>query len=144
MYGRNQPIDQVGRLLYVTTLIDCSHVLQRSQVLDKSGGDPKVLAQLLHNAQMLERMAENHKVLVQRLEMFWKSLSSVNHQQWKVETISDSHSTELGTQFEAFVQLDRHIRELDEKSQGIIQLVSFPGLFRYSSYRLPIQKRNSI
>ncbi|KAK6199728.1 hypothetical protein LQW54_009916 [Pestalotiopsis sp. IQ-011] len=94
----------------------------RSQVLDKSGGDPKLLAQLLHNAQMLERMAENHKILVQRLEMFWKSLSSVHHKQWSVGTISDSHSTELGSQFEAFVQLDRQIRELEDKSQGIIQL----------------------
>lgn len=108
--------------------------MQRSQVLEKSGGDPKLLAQLLHNAQMLERMAENHKLLVQRLKLFWKSLSSVDDKQWKVGYISGSHSTELESQFEAFVQLDHQIRELDEKSQGIIQLVSLSEVFRSSSH----------
>ncbi|ETS74465.1 hypothetical protein PFICI_14331 [Pestalotiopsis fici W106-1] len=95
----------------------------RSQVLESSGQDPRLLAQLLYDAQVLERIADNHKSLVQDVAILATSLSSLQNDQWRLK-IDQSQFTD----FTDLTGLQGQIRELEEKSQSIIQLTRFTFL----------------
>lgn len=65
-------------------------------------------------------MAENHKILVQDLKLLSLSLSSLQEGPWR---LSGESLEEIEEEVKEFSQLSDKIRELEEKSQGIIQLV---------------------
>ncbi len=97
--------------------------LQRSHVLNHSGGNPRLLSRLLNDAQVIESMAENHKNVVKHLKLLVLSLSALQQGSWK---LSDKPLEEIQKEVDIFNELGNEIDKLDDKSRGIIQLV---GLF---------------
>ncbi|KAI0165308.1 hypothetical protein GGR52DRAFT_558281 [Hypoxylon sp. FL1284] len=90
----------------------------RSQVVQHSGDNPRLLSRLLYDAQILERIAENHKNLVGDLNSLVQSLSAF-HDPWK---LSEDSLKKVMTKVNELSQLDRTVHELEEKLQSIIQL----------------------